>query len=960
MQPAPPTGLDVVLLTAIEIEYRAVLRAFGLDAAAREVVNDRVYVRGQLKRSAGGHYEIAVAVCPNMGNLEAHSLARDAHDAWKPALMLFVGIAATLPGEELGSVLIPTEVTYESGAKDYKDDQRAEVQPAQKGIEFDRLMIQEVLTGPDWMPRLPAEVLRPDQRPDPPTRKTCVSRSVERVIANVETRQEIAAANRKLKLIEMEGFGFASACRDLRARDEHRNLRFLMIRGICDYAGPEKDDLWHGYAAAAAADYARHLLTHLIVPPRASAPRSVLSTAPAVLATPARLVEVSDDWQVITAEFLAGVAASAHVDDRTQIGAEVLRFFDGQLPSWTHALASKYIPRREPVETLRTQLVQWQRERYAVALLTGPGGEGKSTILRQIVCELVQPGSPWSVLWRKRAAGSLPTELPRLDGGRRWLVVADDAEHLVEPLYEHIRASRDQPGPGALYLLAARDTDLAFAQADNLGWDALCPFQSEPLRTIMPDDGRAIAAAWSAFGADGLKGLAGQSVAAIAAAICDAAQNRPGRSGGDGSFFGAMLRLRYGQGLRDYVRAILDRLGKQPINLNRCPVMGVPNLRTAFLYLAIPHAANILSLHKEPLAAALCGAHWDKQPRQVTDAVTSEILDRLGLEAALDGGEIVLTRHRAIAEAAVEVAFGAAAAAELAGILAAEPAGLRAAPQPGKAPRSTTASPASPDGLQRMRAIFRRLIGGSARAKRQRVREGRDRDRLPDLNTWRTFADKCYEAGRTDLAVHLAEAAREADPENQFFASKLVQLYRKEKRLQDALAVCVAADKITPDRAWFREWASLARDLDEPALTVWLAGVSLSDQVPPDTFLAQDLDFSFQLLAIAFDKLATGSAAKAYRTACVAAAKLCLDHRDRSSDRGMALRLESLLKGQPKPSLNEALSAIAQSVLRAAASHGAAPSAVVPAARALTYERLQARLRRPAGDNARPRAEERR
>jgi nucleoside phosphorylase len=65
-----------------------------------------------------------------------------------------------------------------------------------------------------------------------------------------------------VRAIEMEGSGVADgAWLD--------GVGYLVIRGICDYCDGNKNDLWQGYAALAAAAYARAVLE--VLP--ATAPR---------------------------------------------------------------------------------------------------------------------------------------------------------------------------------------------------------------------------------------------------------------------------------------------------------------------------------------------------------------------------------------------------------------------------------------------------------------------------------------------------------------------------------------------------------------------------------------------------------------------------------------------------------------------------------------------------------------
>ncbi len=68
-------------------------------------------------------------------------------------------------------------------------------------------------------------------------------------------RDEFASAH-ALRAIEMEASGIASAAWD-------HAQPYGIVRAACDYGDPNKNDLWHNYAAAAAAAYARSLIERL-------------------------------------------------------------------------------------------------------------------------------------------------------------------------------------------------------------------------------------------------------------------------------------------------------------------------------------------------------------------------------------------------------------------------------------------------------------------------------------------------------------------------------------------------------------------------------------------------------------------------------------------------------------------------------------------------------------------------
>lgn len=75
------------------------------------------------------------------------------------------------------------------------------------------------------------------------------------MITNAEFRDALVAQHRKIKAIEMEGYGVHAA-----AHQRHQPARCLVIRALCDYADGEKNDTWHQYAAAAAAGFTKHFL----------------------------------------------------------------------------------------------------------------------------------------------------------------------------------------------------------------------------------------------------------------------------------------------------------------------------------------------------------------------------------------------------------------------------------------------------------------------------------------------------------------------------------------------------------------------------------------------------------------------------------------------------------------------------------------------------------------------------
>jgi nucleoside phosphorylase len=77
--------------------------------------------------------------------------------------------------------------------------------------------------------------------------------SGDRVMKNARERDMISKSSEGAICFEMEAAGLMN------------DFRCIVIRGISDYADSHKNDIWHPYAAAAAAALAKELLSYLEV-----------------------------------------------------------------------------------------------------------------------------------------------------------------------------------------------------------------------------------------------------------------------------------------------------------------------------------------------------------------------------------------------------------------------------------------------------------------------------------------------------------------------------------------------------------------------------------------------------------------------------------------------------------------------------------------------------------------------
>jgi nucleoside phosphorylase len=251
--------IDFAILTAIEVERRAVCAAFGLGNDDRVKKGTRVYWKGRLPLSNGQFYELVVAQCSDVANVDAALATSDLLHHWLPGAAILVGIAACTKSSEirLGDVVAGSDVYYFERGK--VTPTGVKIEP--KMIPADATLWANITTASDWKPTL--AIHRPDGTQEPPKLHFGVIASGEKVLAEEVTRDEIAKGQRKIVAIEMEGYGFSKA-----VWQSFDRVRHLLIRGICDDGTSKKNDDWHAYAAASAAGLAKHFLMDRPLEPR--------------------------------------------------------------------------------------------------------------------------------------------------------------------------------------------------------------------------------------------------------------------------------------------------------------------------------------------------------------------------------------------------------------------------------------------------------------------------------------------------------------------------------------------------------------------------------------------------------------------------------------------------------------------------------------------------------------------
>jgi len=291
---ASPPVVDIGILTIRDDEFRAVLDAFSTSAGVYQ--GRREYTLRYAKTANGARYTVAILRQIEQGNGEAQDAARDLLDDLNPSLLVVVGIAGSLPSDDitLGDVVVSTRVndysvearktktkpTYSLSGGPIAKELQARVAnlagrgrdlgnwtaklPARPNVSWNR---KGALYGPK---RWQAEVKEKLEAHFGPSAKRCSPTFMAGAIASSDKLVKDPAVlfpwietARHLLAIEMESGGVYRAARD--------RCLMLAIRGISDIVGFKRNEAWTKYACASAAAFTRAFLRTQPVAPKLSA-----------------------------------------------------------------------------------------------------------------------------------------------------------------------------------------------------------------------------------------------------------------------------------------------------------------------------------------------------------------------------------------------------------------------------------------------------------------------------------------------------------------------------------------------------------------------------------------------------------------------------------------------------------------------------------------------------------------
>jgi calcineurin-like phosphoesterase family protein len=496
-----------------------------------------------------------------------------------------------------------------------------------------------------------------------------------------------------------------------------------------------------------------------------------------------------------------------------------VKYFDGAIPDWQIALSSS-IPRRRIVSKLSAYFSDInQRYTPLVIALIGAGCEGKSTAILQAAYEIIKGNENWRILRRGVETNPVVPEeiIPLLSDDKYWLIILDDAENSVDGIANLIKRLPSQLKNKVHFLLASRDSDWdskynqSFSRID-------CSFSKERLSGLIEEDAQQIVRCWSQYGDEGLGELRCINLEQRANELITASKRDEFAQGS--AFFGALLKVRYGDDLNSHAKKMLERLAKRVL-----PTGGT--LQDALIYIASMDAIGMHFLSRSVLAFAL-----DCPENQLRKF----ILQPLGEEAAATStSDYVFTRHPLIAKTIMSVVVD--------------------------------------EYGEDDEAIYTKLVSSAL--------DLRESEFVPELGSWRyKIADYFFDNGRKNLAVKIVNVLRSREPNDARAFTKIAHLYRRAQQPETALSLYYEKiDYLTVglDRRLYDDWSITERANNNYANAAVLNLFALSDQALDTPYPFDKIEDTFMQMCYVNRGLHRLSREPVFRRLVIYSAKFGMD-----------------------------------------------------------------------------------
>ncbi|MBP0633077.1 response regulator [Cupriavidus sp. AcVe19-1a] len=258
---ADSPAFDVAIVTALEHTEMEAILALPYEWKSTRFRDDiSSYHVGTITLQDGRKKSVIAASAPRMGMAATAVLATKMCLKFKPAVLAMTGVAAAVKGEaELGDILV-ADPSWDWGSGKLTLRQGKPVllsDPAQMSLEPEvAAKIRTLAVSREYLNEIYANFdgKRPSHNL---TVRVGPVASGAVVLEDPATVDLIRSQNRKTIGIEMEAYGVMSAAFYM---GPQRPVS-LVIKSVCDFADPTKNNEWQPYAAYTSAQYLHRLLS---------------------------------------------------------------------------------------------------------------------------------------------------------------------------------------------------------------------------------------------------------------------------------------------------------------------------------------------------------------------------------------------------------------------------------------------------------------------------------------------------------------------------------------------------------------------------------------------------------------------------------------------------------------------------------------------------------------------------
>jgi len=259
----PPTNYDVAILCALEHTELEAIRDLPCNWIPVRDQNDcNIYYSGVITNKSGKSISLISTSCHHMGIAQASAVGMKLCLKYKPKYIFMTGIAAGIEGKvDLGDILIADPCWDWGNGKQTIREGKPLFLAAPRQLPLDPLLkakLKKIITDRTFLDDIynnwpaanrPSSVLNAHLGP-------IATGAV--VLEDPSIVEMIQSQHRETIGIEMEAYGLALAS----SMSSKNPPKAIIIKSVCDFADPQKNNDWQAYAAYTSAQLAIKFITN--------------------------------------------------------------------------------------------------------------------------------------------------------------------------------------------------------------------------------------------------------------------------------------------------------------------------------------------------------------------------------------------------------------------------------------------------------------------------------------------------------------------------------------------------------------------------------------------------------------------------------------------------------------------------------------------------------------------------